>query len=271
VTHPFLHTAGPVGIAHRGGAKNAPENTLPAFEAAVELGYRYLETDVHLTRDGVVVAYHDRRLDRVTDGTGQIGTLDIATVKAADAGWSFTPDGGRSFPCRGQGVRVPRMEELLSRWPEARFNIDPKSDAVVDPLVAVLDDHDAWGRVGIGSFSDSRLRRIRALRGDRVCISMGPVAISIARATSLVGRVPRQGTDCIQVPLKQGPVPIVTPRFVSAAHRAGLAVHVWTIDDEPTMHALLDMGVDGVMTDRPALLRSVFESRGWRVDGTRIA
>ena len=260
--HPFLDATGPVAIAHRGGADNAPENTLPAFAAAVDLGYRHLETDVHLTRDGVVVAFHDPRLDRVTDATGAIADLDVATVEAADAGYGFSTDDGRTFPFRRQGVRVPRMEELLDRWPQARINIDPKSGAVVDPLIALLDRHAAWDRVCLGSFSDARLKRVRATAGDKACTSMGPRAVAIARVASVAGVMPRQGADCVQVPLRQGRIPIVTPRFVRAAHRAGLAVHVWTINDEATMHALLDMGVDGVMTDRPRLLRDVFAGRG---------
>jgi glycerophosphoryl diester phosphodiesterase len=267
--HLFLDAAGPVAIAHRGGADNAPENTLPAFAAAVALGYRHLETDVHLTRDGVVVAFHDPHLDRVTDAAGAIADLDIAAVEAADAGYSFSPDGGQTFPFRGQGVRVPRMEELLDRWPQARVNIDPKSDAVVDPLMALLDRHAAWDRVCLGSFSDARLKRIRSIAGDKACASMGPRAVGIARVASVAGVMPRQGADCVQVPLRQGRILIVTPRFVRAAHRAGLAVHVWTINDQPTMHALLELGVDGVMTDRPGLLRDVFAARGLSLDGAR--
>lgn len=260
--HPFLETSGPVAIAHRGGAEDAPENTLPAFAAAVELGYRHLETDAHLTRDGTVVAFHDTHLGRVTDAHGAIEHLDLETVEAADAGYSFSPDGGETFPFRGQGIGVPRLEELLVRWPQARINIDPKSKAVVEPLVALLSRLSAWDRVCLGSFSDARLRTIRAMAGGRACTSMGPRAVAVARFASTFGRVPRQGADCVQVPPRQGPVPIVTARFVGAAHRAGLAVHVWTINDEATMHALLDLGVDGVMTDRPGLLRTVFESRG---------
>lgn len=266
--HPFLDAPGPVAIAHRGGAEVAPENTLPAFEAAVGLGYRYLETDAHATRDGVVVAFHDPRLDRVTDRTGAIAALDAKAVEAADAGHRFTPDGGRTFPFRDRGVHVPRLEELLVRWPGARLNIDPKSDAVVEPLAALLDRHAAWDRVCLGSFSDRRLRRIRALSGGRACTSMGPRAIALARAAALAGLMPRLHADCVQVPLRHGRVPIVTARFVRAAHRAGLPVHVWTINDASVMHALIDMGVDGVMTDRLELLREVFGSRGLALDGS---
>jgi len=260
--HPFLDAAGPVAFAHRGGTEAAPENTLPAFEAAAELGFRYLETDVHLTRDGVLMAFHDSRLDRVTDRTGAIAELETEEVEAADAGHRYTPDGGRTFPFRGRGVGVPRLATLLDRFPEARINLDPKTEACVGPLVALVDARDAWDRVCFGAFSDHRLRRIRTLSGGRACTSMGPRAVAVARIAGTVGALPRQGADCIQVPVRHGPVPVVTPRWVRAARRAGLPVHVWTIDDARTMHALLDLGVDGLMTDRPSVLRSVFLQRG---------
>ena len=259
--HPFLDAHPPIGIAHRGGAGAAPENTLPAFAAAVALGYRYVETDAHLTRDGVVVAFHDARLERVTDRGGAIADLDFAEVEAADAGFTFTPDGGRTFPFRGLGVRVPSLEALLVRWPGLRVNVDPKADACVEPLAALLDRLDAWGRVCVGSFSDARLARIRVLGRGRACTSMGPRAVAVARLATGSGTVPRQGADCIQVPVRHAAVPIVTPRFVRAAHRAGLPVHVWTVNDERAMDALLDLGVDGIMTDRLPELRDVLARR----------
>ena len=267
--HAFLGEGAPLAFAHRGGAGEAPENTLPAFATAIALGYRYLETDVHLTRDGVLVAFHDARLDRVTDRGGAIAELGICDVQAADAGHAFTADGGKSFPFRGAGIRVPRLEELLVRWPDARINIDPKSDACVAPLVAVIERMAAWDRVCIGSFSDRRLARVRGLSGGRACTAMGPraVAVAVARAAAGGGRMPRQGADCLQVPVRLGPVGIVTARFIRAAHRARLPVHVWTINDEATMHQLLDLGVDGVMTDQLALLRDVMAARGLALAG----
>jgi glycerophosphoryl diester phosphodiesterase len=262
VPHPFLDCAGPIAFAHRGGTEAAPENTLPAFEAAVGHGFRYLETDVHLTRDGVLMAFHDPRLDRVTDRAGAIAALGVAEVEAADAGHWYSPDGGRTFPFRGRGVRVPRLQTLLDRFREARINLDPKTDACVTALVDLIEAHQAWHRVCFGSFSDRRLRRIRVLSRGRACTSMGPRAVAVARIACSAGVLPRQGADCVQVPVRHGPVRLVTPRWVRAAHRAGVPVHVWTVDDERTMHALLDLGVDGLMTDRPSALREVFLSRG---------
>jgi glycerophosphoryl diester phosphodiesterase len=265
-TRSFLDWPQPIPFAHRGGAGDHPENTLPAFAAAVATGYRYVETDVHLTRDGVVMAFHDDVLDRVTDRGGPIAALSAAEVEAADAGWSFTPDGGRSFPHRGRGVRVPRLDALLDAWPDVRVNIDPKSDAVVAPLVEVLRRHGAFDRVGVGAFSDARLARVRALSGGAVCTSMGPRATAMAWAASRSGRMPRQGADCLQIPVRTRGITLVTPALLRAAHRSGLKVHVWTIDDEAEMERLLDMGVDGLMSDRIAVLREVLQRRGAWVD-----
>jgi glycerophosphoryl diester phosphodiesterase len=267
VPHAFLDWPGPVAFAHRGGSEEAPENTLPAFEAAARLGFRYLETDAHLTLDGVLMAFHDPRLDRVTDRAGAIAALPVAEVEVADAAYRWSPDGGRSFPLRGTSVRVPRLEDLLLRFPDARVNIDPKAAVSVEPLVALIDRLGAWDRVCFGAFSDRRIARIRALSGGRACTSMGPRAVTVARLCSGAGVIPRQSADCLQVPARQGRVPLVTARFLRAAHRAGLPVHVWTIDDERQMHALLDLGVDGIMTDRPSVLRGVFFQRGLRWPG----
>jgi glycerophosphoryl diester phosphodiesterase len=266
--HSFLSQSAPIAFAHRGGAGEAPENTLAAFEIAVTLGYRYLETDAHVTRDGVLVAFHDDRLDRVTDRTGVIAELGIVEVEAADAGYTFSPDGGSSFPFCGRDIRVPRLEEILVRWPDVRINIDPKSDPCVGPLVALLDRLGTWERVCIGSFSDRRLRRIRTLSRGRACTSMGPRSVVLARLAATSGMMARLGADCVQVPIRRGHFPIVTERFVQAAHRAGLPVHVWTINDEATMDDLLDLGVDGIMSDQLRLLRDVFARRGLPLAGS---
>jgi glycerophosphoryl diester phosphodiesterase len=260
--HPFLAAPAPVAIAHRGGAREAPENTLDAFRAAAALGYAHMETDTRVTRDGVAVAFHDESLDRTTDLRGPVAALTIEEVQAADAGYRFSPDKGTTFPFRGRGVRIPRLDELLHELPQARFTVDPKEDAAVEPLAAVLDELDAWERVCVGSFSDRRLRRIRELGRGRACTSMGPAAVALARLASVAGRMPRLGAQAIDVPVRTGAVRIVTARFVAAAHHAGLRVNVWTIDDEQAMHELLDLGVDGIMTDCPILLREVFAARG---------
>lgn len=242
--YPYLDHPGPIPFAHRGGAGDFPENTMAAFEHAVALGYRYLETDVHTTSDGEVVVFHDDVLDRVTDRSGRVADLPWSEVRRARIGEAGEP--------------VPRLADLLATWPDARINIDLKHDATVDPLVEVLRSTGAYDRVCAAAFSDARLRRFRRLTGHQVCTATGPREVARLRL-----RLPGSPAGaCAQVPRRYGGIRIVDAAFVASAHSRGLPVHVWTIDDEPTMDRLLDLGVDGIMTDRPALLRSVLERRG---------
>lgn len=244
---PFLDWPGPLAFAHRGGASEAPENTMPAFEHAVGLGYRYLETDVHLTSDGVLLAFHDDRLDRVTDGWG----------KVSDQPWSQI----REVRVDGREP-IPLLEDLLDTFPEARVNIDPKHDAAVEPLAEVIRRTGAVDRVCIGAFSDRRLARIRKLVGPALCVSMGPK--QVARLVAASRGLPGGGgvtAPCAQVPTDQGRIPLVTSRFVTEAHRRGIQVHVWTIDDRAEIDRLLDLGVDGIMTDRPQELKDALTAR----------
>jgi glycerophosphoryl diester phosphodiesterase len=246
--YPFLHWPGPIAFAHRGGASEAPENTMPAFEHAVRLGYRYLETDAHVTADGVLIAFHDDRLDRVTDRTGLIAELPWAEVQRARV------DGREP---------IPRLEDLLAAWPDVRVNIDPKHDAAAEPLAAALLRTGSVDRVCVGAFSDRRIAMVRALVGPALCTSMGPR--EVAQLTAAARRLPGAGrlrSPCVQVPPRQGRVDLVTERFVQTAHRLGVQVHVWTIDDRLEMARLLDLGVDGIMTDRPAVLKELLVQRG---------
>ena len=263
--HPYLDTDLPIAFAHRGGASDEPENTLASFQHAVSLGYRYLETDAHVTRDGTVVAFHDDVLDRVTDRIGAIHDLPLAEVRAADAAFSFSTDGGATFPHRGSGHRIPLLSEVLESWPDVRVNIDAKSDAVVVPLSLLLKRMGALDRVCVGSFSDARVTRVRRLCGAALCSSMGPAAVATARLASwTTGRMPGLGADCLQIPASTagGRVPLADASLIRAAHRGGLQVHVWTIDEEAQMASLLDAGVDGLMTDRPEVLRALLVRRG---------
>ena len=247
----FLDHAGPIAFAHRGGAGDWPENTMPAFEGAVALGYRYVETDVHVTADGVLCAFHDERLDRVTDADGLIRELPWSTVSKA----------------RVDGLEpIPRLEDLLGTWPELRINIDPKHDSAVEALAETLRRTASIDRVCLGAFSDRRLARLRQLLGPDLCTSLGPRGV--ARLGSAGFRIPVGEIEggCVQVPPSQGPIPLVTERFVRVAHARSLPVHVWTIDEPTEMHRLLDLGVDGIMTDRPGVLKDVLVARGQWTD-----
>jgi glycerophosphoryl diester phosphodiesterase len=240
--HPFLDWKGPLPFAHRGGARDVPENTLAAFQYAVDLGYRYLETDVHVTSDGVLVAFHDDDLQRTCGMPGKISELPWSDVSKARV------DGKEP---------IPLLEDLLGTFPEARVNIDCKSNAAVDALIASLRRTNALPRVCVAAFSDFRLRRLRKAFGDQLCSSLGPVELGLLR----FGLLRHPPGLAAQVPVKEL-ITVVTKGFVERSHRLGVQVHVWTIDDAPEMERLLDLGVDGIMTDRPAILRQVLESRG---------
>ena len=249
--HPFLDCPRPIPFAHRGGASDAPENTLAAFARAVELGYRYLETDVHATRDGVLMAFHDPDLRRTCGIPARIEDLDFCDLR------NVRVDGSES---------IPTLDEVLGTWPNAMVNIDCKSDSAVGPLIKRLRSGNALDRTCIGSFSDRRLTAIRREFGDRACTSCGPREIAAIRTGSWIGRTSSTMARAAQVPVRHGPLTILDRRFVDAAHRAGLHVHAWTIDDPAEMHRLLDLGVDGIMTDRPAVLLDILQSRGsWPV------
>ena len=247
--HPFLRYPGyplPAAIAHRGYSARHPENTMAAFAAAVELGYRIVETDVHATADNVPVVFHDSRLDRLTDRRGALSEMSWAELRRVRVG-------GRE--------RIPRLEEVLTTWTSLRVNIDPKRDSAVGPLLNVLRLTDAWDRVCVGSSSSQRLRRIRAAAGDRLCTSMGTgevIRLWLAGHSLPLGEF---AADCVQVPPHRYGVPVIDRAFMAAAHSRGLPVHVWTINEEAEMHRLLDLGIDGVMTDEAELLKQVFQSR----------
>ncbi len=255
----FLDSAGGavLAFAHRGGAFHPEleglENTMAAFQHAVSLGYRYLETDVHLTSDGVLLAFHDNVLDRVTDQQGLISDLTLDEVRRAKVG-------GREH--------VPTLAELFDAFPQVRFNIDIKAPDAVPALAEFIAERDLWDRVLVGSFSRARLREFRRLTSGRVATSAAPLEVALFRllpSGRLASRLLRHRVAALQVPHRSGPITVVTPGLVRRAHRAGVHVHVWTIDDPAEMSVLLDLGVDGLFTDRTDVLRDVLVKRGnWR-------
>ncbi len=266
--HPYLDVDGPIAFAHRGGAEEFPENTLRAFRHAVNLGFTHVETDVHATADGVVVAFHDHSLDRVTDGRGAVRDLAWSRLRRALVAGSDP---------------ILRLDELLEELPDTRINIDPKSDAAVGPLAEVLRRSGAVERVCVCSFSDRRTQQVRDRMGDSLCVGAGPRGMARLLAASARPRRPgrvgaesaerpratpvpvRLGFHAAQVPVRFRGLTLVRPGVLAEAHRRGVAVHVWTIDEPAEMHRLLDMGVDGIMTDRPSVLRQAMIDRGhWK-------
>lgn len=263
VQHTFFAAGGaaglPVAMAHRGFSPDGAENSMAAFRAAVALGYRYLETDVHTTVDGTLLLFHDETLDRLTDGAGRISELPAETVARA----------------RIAGAEpIPLLAELVTEFPEVRINLDVKDWNSVATVAAAIEQHGLHDRVLIASFSDRRrravLRRLSrpaassaGIASNALFLVLGPLL-----PAGLFRRVARRalrGVHALQVPVRYGAVPVVTTGFISRAHRHGLQVHVWTINEAAEMHRLLDLGVDGIVTDRADLLKVVLQQRGqWR-------
>ncbi len=249
----FLDEPGPLAFAHRGGAAHGPENSWAAFERAVDLGYRYLETDVRATSDGTLVAFHDRTLDRVTDRTGRIAHMPYREVAAARIGGTEP---------------IPLLEDLLGAWPEARFNIDMKDEPAIRPLVQVLGRTAAWDRVCVTSFSSRRLHAFRQGVDRQVCTTLSPLGLAAVRsgawACGMSARLARAGVRCAQIPAR-----LATPAFLGGMRRAGLQIHVWTVNEPAMMRRLLDLAVDGIMTDDTVALRDVLTGRAqWHGAGT---
>ncbi len=223
-----------------------------AFQDAADLGYRYLETDVHATADGVLVAFHDDTLDRVTDGRGAVADLGWEQVRKSRIGGSEP---------------IPLLDELLATFPDAHLNIDVKSDAGVAPLIEVLRRPDVVDRVCVGSFQQSRIRAIRRAIGPRLCTAAGPWEVRALKVASFTGPIasatgPVISAAAFQVPEEHEGTRVVDARFVDAAHRIGAEVHVWTVNEESDMARLLDLGVDGIVTDATRTLKGLLERRG---------
>ena len=237
-----------------------PENTMEAFSRSVDMGYRWIETDLHVTSDGVVVCIHDPTMERTTDGRGEVARLAWREVRELDAGHNHLPD--RDYPFRGRGVRVPSLEEVAGSFPDLGMVLEMKADHTEAPLVEVISRMGLEDRVIVASFSDARIARVEELSGGGVATSAGEEEVARLVKAAWFGRRATSRHVALQIPVRSGLVRLVTPRTVRAYHRMGLAVHVWTIDRPALMEKLLDRGVDGIMTDRPDLLREVCSRRG---------
>lgn len=248
----------PVNLAHRGASTMAPENTLEAFRMAVAAGAGGLELDVHLTRDGHVVVIHDATVDRTTSGTGAVAEMTLDELRGLDAGRGFGQYGGR-------GPRVPTLAEVLEEFPGVPINIDLKEadTGVEEAVLGVLRDADAEGRVLVASTPHRIISRFRKLSGGRVSTGASKWEIGVFYILSRLHleQLIRPAYDALQVPLRHRGIPLVTRRFVEAAHARGVRVDVWTINQDDEMHRLLDLGADVIMTDRPDTLAGVLAER----------
>jgi len=266
VRHPFLDLPTPIAIGHRGCAGEQPENTLASFQRALDDGAAILETDVHLTRDDVPVLIHDPDVARVSEGAGRVCELTLGALERLDAGYRFSPDDGRSHPERGRGHRIPTLREALAVFPDARFNLELK-DAVaggVERTLEVIAEASGAARTLLVAADQGLTERIRVCAARQaVKVAFGASAAEVGRFAVAAARdeAPEPGPVALQIPPVFDGRPLVTPELVTHAHRYGVQVHVWTINEPSEMRRLLDLGVDGIVSDHPARVTALIRNR----------
>lgn len=258
----FFAAPRPRVMAHRGASAEYPENTMPAFHAAVERGADYIELDVHCTRDGEVVVLHDDRLSRIASDNRLVSEMTMAELEAVDAAFNFSPDGG-AWPFRGRGIRVPKLAEVLRSWPALRFVVEfkPHDPAIGDATLEVVRRTGMERRVLFASEHLPPIARVRAL-APQVPTNL-PTTEIVAFVQALPSGAPPYlaSGDALQIPPEHQGLKLATREIVAAAHRKGLEVHVWTINDQAQMEEMLSLGVDGIITDHPGRLLALLHSR----------
>lgn len=262
-------------LAHQGASAYAPSNTIESFKLGLEQGADVIETDVHMTRDGVIVTSHDATIDRMSDGSGYISAMTLAELRQYDFGYDFTPDGGKTFPYRGKGVTIPTLAEVFEKFPGVRVNIELKQEdpAIESAVWDVIVKHDMEGKVLINSFMSGPMERWAGVM-DRAVYETATGATKPNMIEFVIYYLPHLDwlyhpkVDAFQVPVseKVGPLTIRfdTKRFVQRAHKLGMKAHYWTINDEATMRHLVSIGADGIITDRPDLAVKVLKEAGLR-------
>jgi glycerophosphoryl diester phosphodiesterase len=260
----------PVNIAHRGGAEIAPENTLEGFREGLRVGAGVLELDVHTTADGHVVVIHDDTVDRTTEGTGAVREMSLAEIRRLDAGYRFTRDEGETFPYRGQGIKIPTLEDVYGEFAEVPINVEIKGKrpGTEGAVWRIIESAGAEKRTLVVSESTPTIRRFREVSGGRMATASSSAELISFYLLSRIGlgRSVKPRYQALQGPETYHGLPVVTPGFVRAAHEQGLRVDVWTINSEANMRRLLGYGVDGIMTDRPDILAKVLGAS--ETDGT---
>ncbi len=252
-------------FAHRGASGEAPENTMAAFQRAVDLGIEYIELDVHASEDGQIMVIHDATIERTTNGLGTVNNYSLTALRQLDAGYRFSPDGGKTLPFRASGVVIPSLEEVLSNLSNVKFTVEIKQSdpPIEEQVITLVTDCGKADDVIIASEHDAVLARARTLAPDiPTNFGYNEVADFIQRvATNQLEGYQPPG-QALQIPPTYQGISLVTAHTVAAAHQLGLEIHVWTITDPHEMNSLLDLGVDGVMSDFPARLLEVARERG---------
>jgi len=252
--HPFFDHEGLLVMAHQGGDGLRPSNTLCAFKNAVKLGVDVLEMDVHSTKDGEIVIMHDKTVDRTTNGTGPIQSFTLAELKQLDAGYHWTEDDGQSFPFRGQGIVVPTLNEVFALFPEMAMNIEIKQSepSIAEPLCQMIRAYGMEEKVLVASFKAEAIKEFRRACPEILTTTVeNEVRILYGLSMVYLGRIYSPPAEALQVPEYEGDIHVVIERFVEAAHGRNMEVHVWTVNDISDMQRMLDLGVDGIITDYP--------------------
>jgi glycerophosphoryl diester phosphodiesterase len=251
-------------IAHQGGNHLWPDNTLFAFQNALDLGVDVLEMDLHITSDNVLVIIHDETVDRTTDGSGEVEQMTLAEIKALDAAYRWTRDDGATYPHRGQGISIPTLEEIFQAFPGQRMTIEIKKTerSMAAPLCAMIRKYNMQNRVLVASFHDERMAEFRAECPEVATSSARQeTTIFVLLTKAWLGGLVSPEFQSLQVPRASSGITVMTPGFVRAAHARNLKVEPWTINDPEEMKLYLDWGVDGIITDRPDLLLEILGRR----------
>jgi glycerophosphoryl diester phosphodiesterase len=250
----------PLVIAHQGGDGVWPGETMLAYQNAVDLGVDVLEMDIHITKDGELILMHDETVDRTTDGTGEIESMTLTDLKKLDAAYDWSPDEGKTFPYRGQGIQVATLEEIFQAFPEMRMTIEIKktNSPMAKPFCDLIREYNMQDKVLVASFHDERLKEFRTECPEVATSSAkNETTVFVLLTKAFLGGFYSPIFYSLQVPEESGGITVMTPAFVRAAHARNLAVEPWTINDEETMRKFIEWGVDGIITDRPDILMEV--------------
>ncbi|TXT54322.1 MAG: hypothetical protein BAJATHORv1_70022 [Candidatus Thorarchaeota archaeon] len=264
--NPLISPSRPLIMGHRGNPSAAPENTLEAIKAAVDIGVDFIETDIRLTSDDRIVLFHDDTLERITGEADVVSNYTLDDLLSFDMGALYTPD-GETYPFKDKGYKIATLEKSLSMFPDMKFNLDIKDDIDDFPqiLIDLLIRHGAKNRVVIGSFHSQQVERVRGIDSE-IMTSAHPGEVKRfvlgmkAHLDRFLVKNPRY--FALQVPMQSGRIKVISKRFIDAAHNRGVAVHVWTINEAETMNELIDLGIDGIFTDEPQLLKDILSDRG---------
>jgi len=245
--HPFFEDYSFFGFVHRGGDEVETENTIEAFKYSSDLGFVFIETDVQATKDGHVVIFHDASLKRMAGVNKSIKELTLKEINEINL---------------LGGGKIPLLSEALETFPDLRFNIDIKTEDALEETIQIIKKMNFLDKTCLASFSSSRLKRIKNLAGPEACISSGQMDIFKMMCQSIGIELQATMSQCAQIPVKQWGVPVLTKRFIETAKKQNKFVHVWTIDDIDQMFELIEFGVDGLMTDKPSVLKEAMLKKG---------